>query len=110
METTSCACWLSGIRQTTGRHWSLPHMALLKKWIKYRIMKLNAQRTSGKNISMLKNKHMAKTAIKSYSLGELKDKHIGKKGTPAREKYEYELSMDVLGHMIKKARQERHLT
>jgi DNA-binding XRE family transcriptional regulator len=53
---------------------------------------------------------MAKTQIKSYSLAEMKDKYIGKKGTPARDRYEYELSMDVLGHMIKKARQERHLT
>jgi len=53
---------------------------------------------------------MAKTQIKSYSLTEMKDKYIGKKGTPARDKYEYELNMDVLGHMIKKARQERQLT
>ncbi len=53
---------------------------------------------------------MAKTAIKTYSLEELEDKYIGKKGTPARDKYEYELKMDILGHMIKKARQERNLT
>ena len=53
---------------------------------------------------------MAKTQIKSYSLNEMKDKYIGKKGTVNRDKYEYELRMDVLGHMIKKARQERNLT
>jgi HTH-type transcriptional regulator / antitoxin HipB len=53
---------------------------------------------------------MAKMQMKSYSLAEMKDKYIGKKGTTVRDKYEYELSMDVLGHMIKKARQERHLT
>lgn len=52
---------------------------------------------------------MAKT-IKSYSLDEMKDKYIGKRGTGARDKYEYELSMDVLGTMIRKARQERSLT
>ena len=40
----------------------------------------------------------------------MKDKYIGKKGTTSRDKYEYELRMDVLGHMIKKARQERNLT
>lgn len=51
---------------------------------------------------------MAKTQMKSYSLVEMKDKYIGKKGTPARDKYEYELSLDVLRHMIRKARQERH--
>lgn len=53
---------------------------------------------------------MTTTRIKSYSLVEMKDKYIGKTGTRKREKYEYELRMDVLGHMIKVARQERHLT
>jgi HTH-type transcriptional regulator / antitoxin HipB len=48
--------------------------------------------------------------MKSYSLDELKDNHVGKKGTSSRDKYEYELSMDVPGYMIKKARQERQLT
>ncbi len=53
---------------------------------------------------------MAKTQIKSKSLSEMKDKYIGKSGTATRDKYEYELSMDVLGRMIKTARQERNLT
>jgi len=53
---------------------------------------------------------MAKTQIKSYSLAEMKDKYIGKVGTKVRDQYEYELSMDVLGRMIKTARQERNLT
>ena len=53
---------------------------------------------------------MAKTQIKSYSLAEMKDKYIGKVGTKVRDEYEYELSMDVLGRMIKTARQERNLT
>ncbi len=53
---------------------------------------------------------MAKTQIKSYSLAEMKDKYIGKEGTKEREQYEYELRMDVLGRMIKQARQERNLT
>ena len=53
---------------------------------------------------------MAKTEIKSYSLAEMKDKHIGKIGTTDRDEYEYELRMDVLGRMIKTARQERNLT
>lgn len=53
---------------------------------------------------------MAKTAIKSFSLAEMKDKYIGKIGTVDRDNYEYELNMDVLSHMIKKARQERNLT
>ncbi len=53
---------------------------------------------------------MAKTKMKSYTLAEMKDKYIGKVGTVERDKYEYELSMDILGRMIKKARQERNLT
>lgn len=53
---------------------------------------------------------MATTEIKSYSLSEMKDKYVGKVGTEEREKYEYELRMDILGRMIKAARQERNLT
>jgi HTH-type transcriptional regulator/antitoxin HipB len=53
---------------------------------------------------------MAKTAIKSYSLSEMKDKYIGKTGTVDRDEYEYELNMEVLGRMIKTARKERNLT
>lgn len=47
---------------------------------------------------------------KAYTLGEMKDRYIGKVGTKKREDYEYELRMDVLGKMIKAARQERNLT
>ena len=53
---------------------------------------------------------MAKTQMKSFTLAEMKDKYIGKEGTEQRDQYEYELRMDVLGRMIKKARQERNLT
>jgi len=53
---------------------------------------------------------MKKTAMKSYSLDEVKDKYIGKTGTKARDEYEYELRMDILSRMIKTARQERNLT
>lgn len=53
---------------------------------------------------------MAKAKIKTYSLDEIKDRYIGKKGSTSRENYEYELRMDILGQMIKKVRQERKLT
>ncbi len=53
---------------------------------------------------------MAKKEMKSYSLSEMKDRHIGEVGTTDRDEYEYELRMDVLGRMIKTARQERNLT
>ncbi len=48
--------------------------------------------------------------IKTYSLTEMKDKYVGKVGTVERDEYEYELRMDVLGKMIKSARQERNMT
>jgi DNA-binding XRE family transcriptional regulator len=60
--------------------------------------------------SKSKNNIMAKTAIKSYLLAEMKDKYIGKNRAKERNEYEYELNMAVLSHMIKKARQERKLT
>lgn len=53
---------------------------------------------------------MATKEVKTYSLTEMKDKHIGKVGTQERDEYEYELRMEVLGKMIKAARQERNLT
>ena len=53
---------------------------------------------------------MATKELKTYSLAEMKDKYIGKVGTTERDEYEYELRMDVLGKMIKTARQERNLT
>lgn len=57
-----------------------------------------------------KKNSMQNKELKSYSLSEMKDKYIGEIGTENRENYEYELRMDVLGRMIKTARQERNLT
>jgi HTH-type transcriptional regulator/antitoxin HipB len=53
---------------------------------------------------------MTKKGIKTYTLAEMKDKHIGKRGTKAREQYEYELSMELVSRMIKQVRQQRNLT
>lgn len=53
---------------------------------------------------------MPQKQMKSYSLAEMKDKYIGKVGSAKRDQYEYELNMEVLSYMIKKARQERNLT
>jgi hypothetical protein len=38
------------------------------------------------------------------------DKHVGKIGTPERDAFEYELSIDLIGEAIKRARKERNLT
>jgi HTH-type transcriptional regulator / antitoxin HipB len=48
--------------------------------------------------------------MKTYTLDEVQDKIIGKKGTPSRDKFEYELQMDLIGQAIKESRQERKLT
>ena len=48
--------------------------------------------------------------MKTYSLEELTDKHIGKKGTKERDAFENELRLDLLGYAIKTARKERKLT
>ena len=48
--------------------------------------------------------------MKTYTLDEVQDKIIGKKGTPNREKFEYELRMDIIGAMIKEARKRKRLS
>ncbi len=48
--------------------------------------------------------------MKTYSLDEITDKYIGKKGTKKRDSFEYELRLDLLGEAIKQARKERNLT
>ena len=48
--------------------------------------------------------------MKTYSLEELTDSYIGKKGTKERDEFENELRLDLLGHAIKQARKERNLT
>lgn len=48
--------------------------------------------------------------MKTYSLDELTDKYIGKKGTNKRDEFENELRLDLLGQTIKQVRLQRKLT
>ena len=48
--------------------------------------------------------------MKTYTLEEMTDKHIGKKGTPKRDQFEEELRLDILGQTIKELRLKRNLT
>ncbi len=48
--------------------------------------------------------------MKTYSLEELTDQYIGKKGTEKRNEFEQELRLDSLGRAIKEARKKRNLT
>ena len=45
-----------------------------------------------------------------HTLEEVQDKLIGKIGTRTRDKFEYELQMELIGKAIKDSRQERQLT
>ena len=47
---------------------------------------------------------------KSTSLDELKDKYIGPIGSESREQYELELSLDIMGQIIKQVRKEKNIT
>ncbi len=51
-----------------------------------------------------------KNKMKLYTLDEIKNDFIGKKGTVRRDRYEQELRMELLGEMIRQVRLERNLT
>ena len=53
---------------------------------------------------------MKKKPLTTYTLEEVKEMFIGPIGTPKRDKFEFDLQMDLLGDIIKKARQTQHLT
>ena len=44
------------------------------------------------------------------TLDQLKDRDIGKVGTIERDRYEFDLRMELLGEMIKSVRKKRKLT
>lgn len=51
-----------------------------------------------------------KGKMKMMSLDQMKDMHLGKKGTIERDEYEMELKVEILGEMIRTVRKENHLT
>lgn len=48
--------------------------------------------------------------MKTYSLEELTDQYIGKRGTPKRELFEQDLRLELIGDAIRKARKAKNLT
>lgn len=48
--------------------------------------------------------------MKTRTLDDVQDKLIGKIGTPHRDRFEFELQMDLIGQAIKRTRQDRKLT
>jgi len=81
-------------------------MDLSKKLKKHQNQRLKKQREYGYNILKTKRRNN----MKAYKLEELTDTYVGKKGTPERNQFEFELKLDILGDMIKKARKEKKLT
>lgn len=53
---------------------------------------------------------MKKKPLSTHTFEEVKDQFPGPLGTPKRDKYEFDLQMDLLGDIIKKARETQHLT
>ncbi|RVU23595.1 XRE family transcriptional regulator [Sandaracinomonas limnophila] len=48
--------------------------------------------------------------MKKYTLEEITDEFIGKKGSVKREYFDQELKLELMGKTIKKVRQEKNLT
>ena len=48
--------------------------------------------------------------MKLKSHEAVKDKYLGKTGTPDRDQYEFELQLDILGEMIRITRRQRQLS
>ena len=48
--------------------------------------------------------------MKTYTLNQVQDKLIGKVGTPARDKFEYDLQIELIGKAIKQTRKHRQIT
>jgi len=48
--------------------------------------------------------------MKTYSLDQVQDELLGRRGSKERERFEYELQMDLIGKSIKQTRLERNLT
>lgn len=48
--------------------------------------------------------------MKTHTLEDITDELIGKIGTTKRDKFEYELQMEMIGNAIRETRKERKLT
>ena len=48
--------------------------------------------------------------MKTYTLEQVTDQIVGKVGTKNRDKFEYDLQIDLIGKAIKESRKERNLT
>ena len=51
-----------------------------------------------------------KKIMKTFTLDEVTNKIVGEIGTANRDKFEYDLQMDLIGNAIKETRKERKIT
>ncbi len=56
------------------------------------------------------NQNKGESKLKTYSLDEVIDEHIGKKGTNKRDLFELELEIYSIGEMIKEVRKSKKLS
>jgi len=54
--------------------------------------------------------HKVQEGEKLYSLDELENEFYGEKGTPERDRYAFELSLELLSEKIKEIRKSKNLT
>ena len=53
---------------------------------------------------------MENKPLQQFSLEEITEKYIGKKGSPKRDAFENELRLDLLGEALRQTRMDRKLT
>lgn len=85
-------------------------MVSSKSQIKLPGKKSNVQKGSELHSSKLKVHTTKGGELKTYSLDEVKNKFLGKKGSSKRDTYENELRLDLLGETIRQTRIQRNLT
>jgi DNA-binding XRE family transcriptional regulator len=85
-------------------------MASSKSQIKLLCKKSNVQKGLELRSSKLKVQSNKGVKLKTYSLDEVKNKFLGKKGTSKRDEYENELRLDLIGETIRQTRIQRNLT
>src|SRR5690606_20132093 len=92
--------WHFGIKPKKLIFLLLQRMVLLRKLKRHRNRKLKKLKKLEKNTlpigrQVIKNKE--KNKMKKYTLDELTDEYIGKKGSIEREQFDFELRLDILG-------------
>ena len=85
-------------------------MVSSKSQIKLPSKKSNVQKKSELRSSKQKVHTTKGSELKTFSLDDVKNKFLGKKGTSKRDAYENELRLDLLGETIRQTRIQRNLT